>query len=86
MIKGKLESGFEYEIDEAILGDWKMLKLLRGIDKGNASLIVDVVDMLFGDDVDKLEAHLEKDGKLTVEAMVEAVTEIFEQHTETKNS
>lgn len=82
----KLKDGFEVSIDETHLNDWKLLKLIRGIDKGDASLSVDVLEMLLGDDLDKLEKHLEVDGVTTIDAMGFALAEIIESAIELKNS
>lgn len=87
-MKVKLHDGFEVEIDEKHLNDWNMLKMLRGIDKGEAALVVDVAEMLLGgeDQVDALARHFEVDGVTSVDSMVEALREIMESASELKNS
>lgn len=82
----KLKDGFEVNLNESHLNDWKLLKLIRGIDKGDASLSVDVLEMLIGDDLEKLEKHLEVDGVTTIDAMGNALAEIIEASVELKNS
>lgn len=87
-MKVKLQDGFQVEIDEKHLNDWKMLKMLRGIDRGEAALVVDVAEILLGGEekVDALAKHLEVDGVTTIDAMVGAMREIMESASELKNS
>lgn len=84
----KLSDGYEVAIDDKHLNDWNMLKKLRGIDKGETSLIVDVAEILLGGEekVDELADHLAVDGITSIDAMVNAIREIMESVTELKNS
>ena len=84
----KLSDGFEVNIDERRLNDWRLLKLIRGIDKGDSSLSVDVMEILLGgeENLEALENHLEVDGITTVDAMGNALREIIEAASELKNS
>lgn len=83
----KLSDGFEVEIDEKHLNDWNLLKVFRGIDKGQAALVVDAAEILLGgeENVDKLAEHLSKDGVTPVDAMVDAMQEIMDAAAEVKN-
>ena len=87
-MKVTLNDGFEVNIEEKRLNDWKLLKLIRGIDKGDASLSVDVMEILLGgeENLEALEKHLEVDGVTTIDAMGNALREIIEAATELKNS
>lgn len=87
-MKVKLKDDFEVTIDENCLDDWRLLKLIRGIDKGDGGLAVDVMQTLLGgeDGLERLEKHLEVDGKVTVSAMNDALAEIIEAASELKNS
>lgn len=87
-MKVKLKDDFEVTIDENCLDDWRLLKLIRGIDKGDGALVVDVMQTLLGgeDGLERLEKHLEVDGKVTVSAMNDALAEIIEATSELKNS
>lgn len=84
----KLSDGYEVYIDEKHLNDWNLLKLLRGIDKGEPALVVDVAEILLGgeENVDKLAEHLAVDGVTTIDAMVDAMREIMDSTSELKNS
>lgn len=87
MIEGKLKNGFEYSIDDDARDDWELLTAIREVDKGDTSAIVDVAEMLLGkEQLDKLVAHLKKDGRAKVTDMVEAIYEILESNGEVKNS
>ena len=87
-MKVTLKDGFEVNIDEKRLNDWRLLKLIRGIDKGDASLTVDVMEILLGgeENLEKLEKHLEVDGFVSIDTMGEALREIVEAASELKNS
>lgn len=87
-MKVKLSDGFEVNIEEKHLNDWRLLKLIRGIDKGDASLTVDVMEILLGgeEELEKLEKHLEVDGITTIDAMGDALRDIVESASELKNS
>ena len=87
-MKVSLKDGFEVNIEENRLNDWKLLKLIRGIDKGDASLTVDVMEILLGgeEELEKLEKHLEQDGFLGIDTMGNALREIVEAASELKNS
>lgn len=86
-MEAKLSDGFTVIIDERHLNDWNLLKLLRGIDKGETSLIVDVAETLLGEDqVKALEKHLEVDGVTPIDSMVNAIREIMESKASLKNS
>lgn len=84
----KLKDGYEAQIDEKVLNDWKLLTTLRKIDKGESGLIVDVAELLLGGEkeVDRLAKHLEVDGVTPLDKMVEAISELMNSVNELKNS
>ena len=87
-MKAKLSDGYEVQLNEERLNDWRFLTLLRKIDKGDTGLIVDVAEALLGgeEEVDKLAKHLEVDGITPANKMVDALTELMESVNELKNS
>lgn len=87
-MKVKLNDGFEVTIEEKHLNDWKLLKMLRSIDKGDSALVVDVAEILLGgeDKLEALEKHYEVDGITSIDAMMGAIQEIIEAASELKNS
>jgi hypothetical protein len=84
----KLKDGFEVQINETSLNDWKLLTALRKLDKGEYGLIVDVAEMLLGgeEEVDRLAEHLAVDGVTPADTMVDALSEILNSANELKNS
>ncbi len=87
-MKAKLNDGFEVNIDENSLNDWRFLTMLRKIDKGDTGLIVDIAERLLGGEkeVDKLAKHLEVDGFTPADKMVGALEELMQSVGELKNS
>ena len=87
-MKVKLNDGYEINVNEAGVNDWRFVKMLRKIDKGDTGLIVDVAEVLLGgeEEADRLADHLEVDGHTPPEVMVNALTEIIEKVNELKNS
>ena len=87
-MKAKLKDGFEVQINDKCLNDWKFLTALRKIDKGDTGLIVDVAEILLGgeEEVDKLAEHLAVDGFTAADKMVDALTDLMESVNELKNS
>ncbi len=85
---GKLKDGYEVEINEKALNDWRFLTTLRKIDKGETGMIVDTAELLLGgeDQVEALAKHLEQDGVTPVDAMIAALGEIMESVNAAKNS
>jgi len=87
-MKAKLSDGFEVEINETCLNDWRFLTVLRKIDKGETGLIVDAAEIILGgeEEVEKLAKHLEVDGVTPADVMVSAITELMESINASKNS
>ena len=87
-MKAKLSDGYETQINDSCLNDWRFLTMLRKIDKGDTGLIVDIAEKLLGgeEEVDKLAKHLEVDGITPADKMVDALTELMESVNELKNS
>jgi len=86
-MKATLKDGYEVQINDSCLNDWKFLTALRKVDKGDYGLIVDVAEILLGGEkeVDKLADHLAVDGVTPADAMVEALSEILTSVNELKN-
>lgn len=87
MLRGKTESGFEFELEDNVLDDWKLIKYLRNVDKGDAQYIVDVAERLLGEEqCEKLENFIEeKYGKATGTLMTKEIASILEATKEGKN-
>lgn len=77
--KGKLENGFEYEVDVNVLDDMEMLDALAEAQEEEPLKINVVSKKLLGKDQRKrLYDHLRnEDGRVPVEAAVQAITDIM---------
>lgn len=79
-MKAQLKDGYTVEIKDTVTNDWNFLTVLRKIDKGESSMIVDAAEILLGgpEKVEELADHLkDENGTTTVEAMVNAITELL---------
>lgn len=88
MMRGKTESGFEFEIEEEILDDYEFLELLCEIDGGNVNLTVKMVDRLMGTQEQKkrLKDHVrEESGRVSARKLLAEVAEILNSSKEGKN-
>lgn len=86
MINGKLNCGFEYEIDESVFEDMEFLDALTEITEDGMNLSR-ILRMLFGKEQRaKLYAHLKSIGvKPTIEVIGDIVYEIMTSTEESKN-
>lgn len=87
MIKGKTESGFEYEISKARLENYELIEALSEIDQ-NPLLLPKAVNLLLGNEqAYKLKEHLrDNEGLVSTERLSKEIEEIFQSQKETKNS
>ena len=86
-LKGKTQSGFAYEIEEARLNNYELLEIIGELED-NPMVISKVVIMLLGkEQTNQLKDHLrDEEGMVPAEKMTEEITEIFQSQSETKNS
>jgi hypothetical protein len=79
MIQVKTESGFYVELEDDVMDDWSILKMLRKIDKGEHQVIVDLAPALLGEEnEERLETHLVNlHGRCKVTDMVQEITQII---------
>ena len=81
MIKGKTSSGFEYEVDERIIKDWRFAKALaklsgEPLDKMSAT--IDIASMLLNNGQEEsLMKHVEMDGFVDSGKMEHEIVEII---------
>lgn len=86
MIKGKTESGFEFEIEKEALDDYELLEALSKVDKGEYGCITEVVTLLLGEkQKENLKEHIRKNGRVSANKMIEEVMQIFETSKDLKN-
>ena len=91
MVTGKTKTGFEYSIDERIVKDYRYVRALAKLNKGDSAekfIAFDQIStLMLGNKVDDLITHVETlhDGYAPIEAIGAEVTEIIEALTP-KNS
>ena len=87
MITGMTDSGFAFSIDENALNDMELLDELVEVDKGNALAISGVCSRILGPQKAALYDHLRgEDGRVPMDAVTQAVAEIFKACKEGKKS
>ncbi len=77
MIRGKLENGFEFEIDETSLDSMEFLDALSEMEENPLAFPKVCVLMLGKNQRKKLYDALREDGKVPVQKMSDAISEIF---------
>lgn len=78
MLKGKTESGFEFEIDEDVLNDYYFCKAI-GEAEENPTKIYKVIELFFGKDSQRAINYVEEQ---TGKTSVADVTKLFKEATE----
>lgn len=83
MVTGRTKTGFEYSIDERIVKDYRYVRALARLNRGDSAekfLAFDQIStMMLSDKVDDLISHVEKlnDGFAPIEAIGAEVTEMI---------
>lgn len=80
-MKGKTKSGFEFDVEETVLDDYRILKALNEVSDGNSGRIVYVINKLLGPEQEEsLMAHVEElnDGKCSASGMAAELKDIFD--------
>lgn len=79
-VTGKLENGFEYEIDNAILNDMEILDGLSDAQSDNPLALSKVIKKLLGEEQrSKLYDIVRKeDGTVPIEEVTQCIVDIFQ--------
>lgn len=81
MKKGKLENGFEYEVDETILDDMEFLEKCADMARGTDPwAMFDVIDRVFPGDEKKRAYDFVRDtetGRVSAEAVAELMNDVL---------
>lgn len=83
-MQGKTRSGFEYDIDDRILKDWRFINALTKCQnsEGIKQLegMQEMVNLLFGNKLEDFMKHIaeQNDGFVPTEAIMADVQDIFE--------
>lgn len=87
-MRGKTESGFEFEIDVKKLDDMRIVDMIVEISDGNLLLLTPLVSKILGrEQKERLYKHLEEpDGRVPSEKLSDEITEILKAGNEGKNS
>ena len=87
MIKGKTESGFEFKLDEEVLNDLEFIENLKAVDKGDVTLLPEVVETVLGKEQKKmLYDHIRsKVGRVKIDLIAVELQEIFKASKQLKN-
>lgn len=79
-VTGKLENGFEYEVDDALLNDMELLDALSEAQSENPLSMSTVVKKLLGDEQKKklYDIVRKKDGTVPIEKVTQSIVDIFQ--------
>lgn len=91
-MQGITKSGFEYNIDERILTDWRFIsaaaKAESGINVEKINAAQEMVKLMFGEEqLGRLMDHIasQNDGYIPMETISNITKEIIEEHKKVKN-
>lgn len=91
-MQGITKSGFEYDVDERILTDWRFTTIAAKAESGTAvekiSAAQKMVELMFGEEqLGRLMDHIasENDGFVPMEAVSNITKEIIDEHKKLKN-
>lgn len=86
MLKGKTQSGFEFEISDATLNNFELLEALSDLEDSPLKL-PKVVQLLLGEQKKAFFEHLRaEDGTVPIKDIEREVMEIFQYNNQLKNS
>lgn len=87
MFRGKTESGFEFNLDEECLNDLEFIENLKAVDKGDITLLPEVIVAVLGEEQKKkLYNHIRsKAGRVKVDLVAKELQEIFKASKQLKN-
>ncbi len=91
-MQGITKSGFEYDVDERILTDWRFTTIAAKAESGTAvekiSAAQKMVELMFGEEqLGRLMDHIasKNDGFVPMEAVSNITKEIIDEHKKLKN-
>lgn len=88
MIKGKTQTGFEYELDEQALNNYELVENIADIEENPLAITMIVKQLLGTEETKRLKEHVrDEDGIVRMEKMTNEIVDIFKNSgKETKNS
>ena len=74
----KTATGFEADIDEAVIDDMELFEAVANLQAGDILAVPTVLNKLFGDQKKALYDHCRlESGRVPTQAVIEEVTEVF---------
>lgn len=88
MIKGKTQTGFEYELNEKVLNNYELVENIAEIEENPLAITTIVKQLLGKDGTNRLKEHIrDENGIVTTDKMMKEIVDIFQNSgKETKNS
>ena len=88
MIKGKTQTGFEYELNEKVLNNYELVENIAEIEENPLAITTIVKQLLGKDGTERLKEHIrDENGIVTTDKMMKEIVDIFQNSgKETKNS
>lgn len=88
MIKGKTQTGFEYELNEKVLNNYELVENIAEIEENPLAITTIVKQLLGKDGTERLKEHIrDENGIVTTDRMMKEIVDIFQNSgKETKNS
>lgn len=88
MIKGKTQTGFEYEISPENLNNYELIENIAEMDTNPVMLTKVIKQMLGNDETNRLKEHIRNEnGIVEMKKMADEIVDIFQNSgKETKNS
>lgn len=88
MIKGKTQTGFEYEISPENLNNYELIENIAEMDTNPVMLTKVIKQMLGNDETNRLKEHIRNEnGIVEMKKMADEIVDIFQNSgNETKNS
>ena len=88
MIKGKTQTGFEYELNEKVLNNYELVENIAEIEENPLAITTIVKQLLGKAGTKRLKEHIrEENGNVTTDKMQKEIVDIFQNSgKETKNS
>lgn len=85
---GKTATGFEFEINDKLKGDYELIEWFAMMDEGNLAVLPKAVNKLLGkEQANKLKEHLrDEDGIVPSDKLMDEVAEILNASKPLKNS
>lgn len=87
MFEVKTSTGLELTIDQDRLENYELFEAITDDENGDSRAMIRIVNLLLGDDVEKLKDHVRTEkGLVPISALGAEIKDVFEQVKDLKNS